>query len=150
MIHYTLRINPKIEFHPLLLLKNLSFDTLEWITSYSKMVFCKTQFPIQLFARHLFFKEVQLQYYVLTKTTISNMDFFQEKLLQEYKIQDRKIPKQVETKTFCSQDKTFPWQSNFKSIFAKTCLGKKLSCKFISCKIETCFGIFILEFKFLE
>ena len=83
------------------------------------MVFCKTQFPIQLFPRHLFSKEFWLQYYVPTKTTTSNIDFLQEKLLQEYEFQDRKIPKQVETKTFCLQDKTFPWQSNFKSIFCQ-------------------------------
>ena len=95
------------------------------ITSYSKMVFCKTQFPIQLFPRHLFSKEVWLQYYVPTKTTTSNIDFLQEKLLQEYEFQDRKIPKQVETKTFCFQDKVFPWHSNFKSIFCQDMSWKK-------------------------
>ena len=89
------------------------------------MVFCKTQFPIQLFPRHLFSKEVWLQYYVPTKTTTSNTDFLQEKLLQEYEFQDRKIPKQVETKTFWLQDKTFPWQSNFKSIFCQDMSWKK-------------------------
>ena len=41
-------------------------------------------------------------------------------------IQDMKIPKQVETKTFCLQDKTFPRQSNFKSIICHDMSWKKL------------------------
>ena len=37
-----------------------------------------------------------------------------------------KIPKQVETKTFCLQDKSFPRQSNFKSIICHDMSWKKL------------------------